>query len=154
MQAGRSLTEGSISHRLFFFAMPILLGNVLQSLDGSVNSVWIGRFLGEAALTASSNANVVLFLLLGALFGASLAATILIGQYLGARRFHDAKRVVGTTATFSVAIAFVMAVIGWSICKPMLEAMETPPEALPFAIAYMGVIFASLPFFVLYIFAT
>ena len=154
MQSGHSLTEGSISHKLFYFAMPILLGNVLQSLDGSVNSVWIGRFLGEAALTASSNANVVLFLLLGALFGASLAATILIGQYLGARRLHDAKRVVGTSTSFSVAIAIVMAVIGWTVCRPMLEAMKTPPTALPLAIAYMRVIFLSLPFLVLYIFAT
>ncbi|MGH8151059.1 MAG: MATE family efflux transporter [Steroidobacteraceae bacterium] len=154
MQSARSLTEGSISHRLFFFAMPILLGNVLQSLDGSVNSVWIGRYLGEAALTASSNANVVLFLMLGALFGASLAATILIGQYLGARRLYDAKRVVGTSTTFSVAIAIVMAAIGWTVCTPLLEAMKTPPEALPLAVAYMRVIFLSLPFLVLYIFAT
>jgi MATE family, multidrug efflux pump len=154
MQSARSLTEGSISHRLFFFAMPILLGNVLQSLDGSVNSVWIGRYLGEAALTASSNANVVLFLMLGALFGASLAATILIGQYLGARRLHDAKRVVGTSTSFSIAIAIVMAAIGWTVCTPLLEAMKTPPEALPLAVAYMRVIFLSLPFLVLYIFAT
>ncbi len=154
MQSARSLTEGSISHRLFFFAMPILLGNVLQSLDGSVNSVWIGRFLGEAALTASSNANVVLFLMLGALFGASLASTILIGQYLGARRLHDAKRVVGTSTSFSVAIAIVMGAVGWVACEPLLEAMKTPPEALPLAVAYMRVIFLSLPFLVLYIFAT
>ena len=154
MQPARSLTEGSISHRLFFFAMPILLGNVLQSLDGSVNSVWIGRYLGEAALTASSNANVVLFLMLGALFGASLAATILIGQYLGARRMHAAKRVVGTSTSFSVAIAIVLGGIGWLVCQPLLQAMKTPPEALPLAVAYMRVIFLSLPFLVLYIFAT
>ncbi|MGB6449390.1 MAG: MATE family efflux transporter [Steroidobacteraceae bacterium] len=154
MQPARSLTEGSISHRLFFFAMPILLGNVLQSLDGSVNSVWIGRYLGEAALTASSNANVVLFLVLGALFGASLAATILIGQYLGARRLYDAKRVVGTSASFSVVIAIGLGVVGWTVCYPMLDAMKTPPEALPLAVAYMRVIFLSLPFLVLYIFAT
>ncbi len=47
--------------------MPILLTNVLQSLNGSVNSVWIGRYLGEAALTASSTANMVFSLLLGGL---------------------------------------------------------------------------------------
>src|SRR5579883_750110 len=141
MQHARSLTEGSISHRLFVFAMPILLGNVLQSLDVSVNSIWIGRYLGEAALTASSNANTVLFLLLGALFGASMAATILIGQYLGARRLHDAKRVVGTSTSFSMAISAVMAAVGWGICEPLLRAMQTPPEALPLAVAYMRVIF-------------
>ncbi len=154
MHSSRSLTEGTISHRLLVFALPILLGNVLQSLDGSVNAVWIGRFLGEAALTASSNANTVLFLLLGALFGASIAATILIGQYLGARRLYDAKRVVGTSASFSFVVSIAMGALGWVICRPLLIAMSTPPEALPFAIAYMRVIFVALPFLVLYIFAT
>src|SRR5579875_2216056 len=154
MQHARSLTEGSISHRLFVFAMPILLGNVLQSLDVSVNSIWIGRYLGEAALTASSNANTVLFLLLGALFGASMAATILIGQYLGARRLHDAKRVVGTSTSFSFAIAIVVGGLGLLIAKPILAAMKTPPEAMGLAVAYMRVIFLSLPFLILYIFVT
>jgi putative MATE family efflux protein len=154
MQSPRSLTEGSIGHRLFVFAVPILLGNILQSLDGSVNSVWIGRYLGEAALTASSNANIVLFLLLGALFGASMAATILIGQYLGARRLHDAKRVVGTSVSFSIVVSLAMCALGWLICVPLLGIMKTPLEALPLAVAYMRVIFLSLPFLVLYIFCT
>jgi putative MATE family efflux protein len=154
MQSSRSLTEGSISHRLFVFAVPILLGNVLQSLNGSVNSIWIGRYLGEAALTASSNANTVLFLLLGALFGASMAATILIGQYLGARRPHDAKRVVGTSTSFSFVVSLIMATVGWFVCRPLLGAMETPAAALPLAVAYMRVIFLALPFLVLYIFTT
>ena len=76
----RSLTEGSISGGLARFALPILYANVLQSLNGSVNSIWVGRFLGEAALTATSNANTVMFLLIGAAFGIALAATILVGQ--------------------------------------------------------------------------
>jgi putative MATE family efflux protein len=150
----RSLTEGSISRRLLLFAVPILLGNVLQSLNGSVNSVWIGRYLGVAALTASSNANIVLFLLLGALFGGSIAATILIGQYVGARRLHDAKRVVGTSIAFSVVVAVAVALLGFALCEPLLRATRTPLLALPLAIAYMRVIFLAMPFMVLYIFAT
>ncbi len=154
MQDARSLTEGSISRRLLAFAFPILVGNILQSLDVTVNSIWIGRYLGEAALTASSNSNTVLFLLLAAMFGASMAATILIGQYLGARRLMDAKRVVGTSTSFSMAISAVMAGIGWIICEPMLRVMQTPAEAMPLAVAYMRVIFLYLPFLVMYIFAT
>ena len=67
MKPTLSLTEGSIRRRLFVFMIPILVGNVLQSLNAAVNSVWIGRYLGEAALTASSNANMVYYLLMGAL---------------------------------------------------------------------------------------
>src|SRR6202158_4311415 len=91
MPPPRSLTEGSISRGLFRFALPILFANVLQSLNGSVNSIWVGRFLGEAALTATSNAHIVMFLLIGAAFGVALAATILLRQYIGAEHLHEAK---------------------------------------------------------------
>jgi putative MATE family efflux protein len=147
-----NLTEGPISKRLLLFTLPILIGNVLQSLNATVNSIWIGHFLSEAALTASSNAGIVLFLVLGAMFGASMAATILIGQYLGARRLHDAKRVVGTSTTFAATLSVLMAILGWYICEPLLRLMQTPPQALPLAVDY--VIFLALPFMVLYIFAT
>src|SRR5215469_16421263 len=106
----RTLTEGSIPVGLFKFSLPILLANVLQSLNGSVNSVWVGRYLGEAALTATSNANTVMFLLIGAAFGVAMAATILIGQCIGANDMRETKRVVGTSATFFCGISVAMAI--------------------------------------------
>lgn len=154
MAQHHNLTEGSISRKLLLFTLPILIGNILQSLNATVNSIWIGHYLSEAALTASSNAGIVLFLVLGAMFGASMAATILIGQYLGARRLHDAKRVVGTSTTFAASLSVLMAIAGWILCEPLLRAMQTPPQALALAIDYMRVIFLALPFMVLYVFAT
>jgi putative MATE family efflux protein len=154
MPQPHNLTEGSISRRLLLFTLPILFGNILQSLNATVNSFWIGHYLGEAAMAGSSNASIVLFLVLGAMIGASLAATILIGQYLGARRLHDAKRVVGTSTTFAASLSILMAILGWYVCEPLLRLMQTPPQALTLAVDYMRVIFLALPFMVLYIFAT
>jgi MATE family, multidrug efflux pump len=148
----RALTEGSIPSALFRFALPILFANVLQSLNGSVNSIWVGRGLGEAALTATSNANTVMFLLIGAAFGVALAATILIGQYIGANNLTEMKRVVGTSATFFAGISLAMAVAGLVLSRPLLIAMSTPPDSLPLAVAYMRVIFLALPFLYLYAF--
>jgi putative MATE family efflux protein len=147
-----SLTEGSISRGLLLFALPILYGNVLQTLNASVNAFWVGRFLGEAALTATSNANTLLFLLLGGVFGLSLASSILVGVYLGGKRMEDAKRVVGTSATFFLALSTVIAVAGVAFCEPILVAMKTPAESLPLAIAYTRVIFYGLPFTYMYAF--
>ncbi len=147
-----SLTEGSISRGLLLFALPILYGNVLQTLNASVNAFWVGRFLGEAALTATSNANTLLFLLLGGVFGLSMASSILVGMYLGGKRMADAKRVVGTSATFFFAISLVMTVAGAVFCEPILVAMKTPPDSLPLAIAYTRVIFYGLPFSYMYAF--
>ncbi len=99
------LTTGSIPRTLFTFALPILMGNVLQSINGSINSIWVGKFLGTAALTATNNANIVMFLLLGSVFGITMASTILIAQNVGARKSAEAKRVVGTSATFFMVLA-------------------------------------------------
>ena len=67
--ATRDLTRGPIARTLLVFALPILAGNVLQSLNGLINAIWIGRFLGEEALAAAANANNIMFFLLGAVFG-------------------------------------------------------------------------------------
>ncbi|HEY3785741.1 MAG TPA: MATE family efflux transporter [Steroidobacteraceae bacterium] len=152
MQRSRSLTEGSISRGLLQFSLPILYANVLQSLNGSVNSIWVGRFLGEAALTATSNANTVMFLLIGAAFGIALAATILIGQTIGANDIAHAKRVVGTSATFFAGISIAMAIAGLVLCRPLLVAMKTPGDSLELAVDYMRVIFLALPFLYMYAF--
>ncbi|HYM43462.1 MAG TPA: MATE family efflux transporter [Steroidobacteraceae bacterium] len=146
----RNLTEGAIPAVLFRFALPILFANVLQSLNGSVNSVWVGRYLGEAALTATSNANTVMFLLIGAAFGVALAATILVGQCIGSNDIPETKRVVGTSATFFTGISMAMAVTGLVLCRPLLIAMSTPAASLDLAVAYMRVIFLALPFLYLY----
>ena len=148
----RSLTEGSIRIGLFRFALPILLANILQSLNGSVNAIWVGRYLGEAALTATSNANTVMFLLIGAAFGVALAATILIGQCIGANNIAESRRVVGTSATFFAAISVAMAITGLVLCRPLIVAMSTPADSVPLAVAYMRVIFLALPFLYMYAF--
>jgi putative MATE family efflux protein len=148
----RPLTEGSIPIELYRFTLPILFANILQSLNGSVNSIWVGRFLGEAALTATSNANTVMFLLIATAFGVALAATILIGQSIGADDIASTKRVVGTSASFFAGVSVTMGAAGLILCRPLLIAMSTPADSLPLAVAYMRVIFLAVPFLYLYAF--
>ena len=147
-----SLTEGSISRGLFRFALPILFANILQSLNGSVNSIWVGRYLGEAALTATSTANTIMFLLIAVAFGFALASSILVGQSIGAKDMAHARKIVGTSASFFFGISVAMAIIGLVVAKPILVAMKTPPDSLPLAVAYMRVIFLATPCLYMYAF--
>jgi putative MATE family efflux protein len=139
------LTEGPIARTLLFFALPILGSTVLQSLNASVNAMWIGHYLGEAALTAGSNSSLIIFLLLSMVFGVSMASTILVGQSLGARNINEAKRVVGTGTGFFVALSILVAVAGYLGTESILRLLGTPADALPFAIAYLHVIFIAMP---------
>lgn len=147
-----NLTEGPIARTLFFFTLPILYGNLLQSLNGSVNAVWVGHYLGEAALTATANANAIMFFLIASVLGLGLAATILIGQSLGARNTEQAKRVVGTSFIFFVAMSGLVAGFGMLFSEHLMQLMRTPAAALPLAVAYLRIIFLGLPFQFVYIF--
>jgi putative MATE family efflux protein len=139
------LTQGPIFRTLLVFSLPVLGANLLQSSAGAINAIWVGRFLGETALAATSNANILLFLLLGAIFGVGIAATVLIGQSIGRRDEDAAKRVVGTTATFFAFASAVIALFGYLFTPSILALMGTPAEARPLAEAYLRVIFLALP---------
>jgi putative MATE family efflux protein len=147
-----SLIEGPVGPTLVLFSLPILASNVLQSLNASINAIWIGQLLGEQALTASANANSILFLLLGIVFGVGMAANVLIGQSLGAKDVEQAKRAVGTSVLFFLVVSVVMAIFGAVFTPRILAAMHTPPDALPLASAYLRVIFVALPGMYLYTF--
>jgi putative MATE family efflux protein len=141
----RDLTSGPIPSTLLLFALPVLGSNVLQSLNGSINSVWVGRFLGESALAATSNANLVLFLMLGTMFGIGMAATILVAQSVGARDLAEAKRIVGTSAIFFFLVSAVFAIGGWLFVDEILKLLGTPADALPLARQYLRIIFVAVP---------
>ena len=142
----RDLTVGPIAATLIAFALPTLGANVLQSLNGSINAIWIGNFLGEAALAATSNANIVMFLTFAAVFGLAMATTILIGQAMGRRDLDAAKRILGTAFGLVALLGIVTAVIGVLLTPTLLRALATPAAAYPLAVAYTRVIFIGLPF--------
>jgi putative MATE family efflux protein len=140
-----NLTEGPIFRTLAVFALPVLGSNVLQSLNGSVNAIWVGRLLGESALAATSNANLVLFLLLGTIFGIGMAATILIAQAIGGRDAARAKRIVGTSASFFAGISIAVAIGGYLLTEQILHLLGTPPDAFALAGSYLRIIFIAIP---------
>src|SRR2546430_7940666 len=77
------LRQGPIAKTLLAFALPTLSSSILQSVSGTIDAIWVGLFLGEGALAATSNANMVMFLLTAFVFGFGMASTILIGQAWG-----------------------------------------------------------------------
>ena len=142
----RDLTSGPVAKTLFLFALPSLGVNILQSINGSVNSVWIGKFLGEEALAASSNAGMIMFLMFSTLFGFSMATTILIGQNMGRRDIEGVRRTLGTAMGMFALAGLFTAIAGWIFAPQLLRLLATPDAAYPLALAYLRVIFLGMPF--------
>lgn len=141
----RDLTTGPIAPALLAFALPTLGSNVLQSLNGSINAIWVGRFLGQDAIAATSNANIIMFLMFGAVFGFGMAATILVGQSWGRRDVDAARRAVGSAIGLVLAASIVVAALGWTFAPEILTTLKTPGQAMPLALTYLRVIFLGLP---------
>ncbi|HEX8446593.1 MAG TPA: MATE family efflux transporter [Sphingomonas sp.] len=144
--AGRpNLTSGAIAPALLMFALPTLGSNILHSLNGSINAIWVGRYLGEGALAATSNANLIMFLMYAAVFGFGMAATILVGQSIGRGQVDGARRALGTAIGLLVGGAFVIAAIGWIFAPQLLRLLATPPAVQDLALVYLRVIFLAMP---------
>jgi putative MATE family efflux protein len=140
-----NLTEGPIGATLLAFALPTLASSILQSLNGTINAIWVGRFLGEGALAATSNANMVMFLLTAFVFGFGMAATILVGQAWGRKDIDQARRVFGTAGGSFLLVTIVIAIGGYYLAPAILALLGTPGEAAQLALAYLRVIFLAMP---------
>lgn len=148
------LTQGPILRTLLFFAVPTLLSNVLQSLNGTVNSIWVGRLIGEEALAATANANIVMFLVSSLAFGFGMAGTVKIGQRFGARNIEGARRTFGSAVGFSAGLMAAIAALGWIGAPALLSLLGTPGEAYGLALTYLRLLFLSMPFMMVSIILT
>ncbi len=148
------LTQGSIMPTLLMFSVPALMSNILQSLNGTINSIWVGRLIGEEALAATANANIVMFLVSSAAFGFGMAGTVKIGQRYGARDIDGARRTLGTAVGFCAILMAAIALFGYLAAPALLTALGTPGAAYPLALIYLRLIFISMPFMMVSIILT
>ncbi|MXO58118.1 MATE family efflux transporter [Altererythrobacter salegens] len=148
------LTQGPVLPTLLMFAVPTLLSNILQSLNGTINSIWVGRLIGEAALAATANANIIMFLVSSLAFGFGMAGTVKIGQRFGARNIAGARRTFGSAVGFSAGLMVAIAAIGWITAPALLDLLETPGEAYGLALTYLRLLFISMPFMMVSIILT
>ncbi|MTH34047.1 MATE family efflux transporter [Paracoccus limosus] len=139
------LTTAPINRALLLFALPTLGSSVLQSANGSIDAVWVGRLLGEDALAATTNGNLVMFLLTAFVFGFGMAATILIGQAIGRHDLAGAKDVVGTAVGTFAPLAVLLAVVGWFLAPQVLALLGTPEQITPLARDFLRVTFFAMP---------
>ena len=139
------LTQGPILRTLIGFAIPMLIGNVIQTLNGSINAVWVGRLLGESALAATTVANGVMFLLFAGVFGLGNATTVRVGQHFGAGNIDAARRTFGSGLGVTFAFAALIGAIGWFSAPALLRLLATPAGSMDQALSYMRVSFVTMP---------
>ncbi len=127
------------------FLAPMLLSNILQSMSGTINNIYIGQMIGVDALAAVSGFFPVMFFFIAFTIGLGAGASVLIGQAWGAREREKARAVAGTTLMVGVLFALAVAVFGGAFTQPMLLLLGTPPDILPDATRYARIILIAMP---------
>ena len=127
------------------FLAPMLLSNILQSLSGTLNNVYLGQMIGVGALAAVSSFFPVMFFFIAFTIGLGAGASVLIGQAWGAREPDKARAVAGTTLTVGVLFGLCVALFGGAFTEPMLRVLGTPPDILADATSYARIILIAMP---------
>lgn len=140
--------------RFLVFLLPLMLSNILQSLSGTINNIYVAQLIGTEAMAAASIFFPILFFLMSFIIGLSAGATVLIGQAWGARNIDKVKQVVGTTMSVTFLAGLVISVFGGIFAGPIMQILGAPENILDQATAYGRTFLIGMPLFFIFLIAT
>ena len=138
------ITEGCIWKGMLLFALPIMLGSLLQQLYNMVDSVVVGNYVGSSALTAVGAGFSIMFLISSLFLGFSMGATIMIAQYVGAGDQGAVGRTVDTIYSALLVIIVPLTLLGVLASGPLLTLIRVPQEAYEQARTYCMVVLGGI----------
>ena len=148
------MTEGKIWKQLLVFAVPLILGNLLQQMYNAVDSIIVGNYVGSNALAAVGSSNALINLLIAFAQGASVGAGVVISQFLGAGDTKRVHRAVHTAATIALLLGVILTGAGIALSRVLLVAMDTPTAVLNDSVLYLRIYAGGFLFNVVYNMAT
>lgn len=146
----RQINQQPVWKALFFFVVPLMLSNMLQSTGTTVSSMLLGRMVSLEALAAVSAFFPVLFTLIAFIIGVGSGSSVLIGQAYGAKNYPQLRIIMGTTLTFTFALGVLMAILGGTFTREVLLLIKTPVNIIDDSMIYGRITFAALPVLFLY----
>ena len=135
------MTTGHIMKNIILFAIPIIIGNVLQQLYTTVDALVIGKYCGDTSLAAVGTSSQPVEVLLCVFLGIGTGVSILISQYTGAKESEKVVSVCGTSITFIYIIGIPIGILGWFAAPYILEFMKVPQDVWNAALIYTRVVF-------------
>ena len=135
------MTEGSPWKKIVLFAVPMLVGNIAQQLYNTVDSVVVGKYVGDNALAAVGSAGPILNLLIVLFVGISVGAGIMVSQYFGAKEREKLSTTIGNCITLTAIASLFVMVAASLVAKPLLELLDTPESIIDWCTSYLLILF-------------
>lgn len=146
----KSMTTGNPAKLIFFFALPLIAGNIFQQFYSMADTIIVGRTIGVEALAAVGCTGSITFFIMGFIMGFTSGLSILTAQRFGARDEEGVKKSFAASIVLSIAAAVILTVLAYFITRPILVLLQTPSEIIDDAEAYLRVIFLGLSATVLF----
>ena len=142
----QDFTEGRISKQLIHFSTPLMFGNLLLSVYGIINMIWVGRLLGRTAVAAVSASLPIIMLMPAFLIGLGMATTVLIAQAFGRKDTALLQKILANSFFTSMLFCLLISIIALLLRHPLLEWVDVPQEIQDMALSYLTIIMAALVF--------
>jgi putative MATE family efflux protein len=142
----KDFTEGNIARQVIHFSAPIMLGNVLMSVYGIINMIWVGRLLGHTAVAAVAVSLPIIMLLPAFLIGLGMATNVLIAQAFGRKDTALLKKILANSFFASTLFCLLISLVALVFRRELLALVQTPREIEAMALSYLTITMASLIF--------
>jgi putative MATE family efflux protein len=142
----KDLTKGNEASQIFYFTLPMLIGNIFQQFYNLTDSLVVGRVLGKQALAAVGASFPIIFLLVSLIIGITMGSSVIISQYYGAKNMRMVKRAIDTSYIVLFIAALLVTGVGLIFSEDILRLLRTPEEIIPQAKIYLNITLSGVIF--------
>lgn len=135
---------------LLLFALPMILGNLFQQFYNIIDSVVVGRFVGEEALASVGASFSITNVFIAIAVGGGIGSSVVVSQFLGAKQTGNMKTAISTTLINFLTIGVILGGLGLAFNDRILFLMNTPSNVFEQAAVYLSIYFIGLPFLFMY----
>ena len=133
------LTKGDERKTIVKYAVPLIVGSVLQNLYSLINSVIVGNYLGKEALAAVGISFPIIFAVTSLIIGFTIGLSIVIGQYFGSKQYDNLKKSISTSYISLVVFAIIMTTFSILTGKYLLKLLGAQEDIIAQATSYFNV---------------
>lgn len=133
------LTEGKVWKVIVRFAVPLLVGNLLQQFYNITDSIIVGQFLGKEALAAVSASFFIYYFIISLVIGVGSGTTVVISQLFGAKQYQKVQLAFSSFFIFMLVGGIILSIAGIIFAEPVFRLTNTPEEVIPQAVVYFRI---------------
>lgn len=146
----KNMTQGKPLQLILMFAMPLMLGNILQELYTIVDTIVVGQFLGVKALASMGAASWIQWMFLSVVMGFAQGFSIKVANLYGANDQQGISKTIANIIISTIALAVILTIISEVIVIPILHLLQTPNDIIKGAITYLKIIAGGISITLLY----